>query len=108
MDCGPSSMQSSRNNLQRKASSGWRRTSLLMNHLTILGTGLVFVGSAAAGSSSISSTDRQADASMVVSDRARKSVNRELKHQTAISNKQSLSQLGLPHRPPFVFVRELV
>ena len=35
-------------------------------------------------------------------------MNRELKHQTAISNQQSLSQLGLPHRPPFVFVRELV
>src|SRR5947207_7743469 len=29
-------------------------------------------------------------------------------HQSLISNHEALSNLGLPHRPPFVFVRKLL
>jgi len=31
-----------------------------------------------------------------------------MEHQSQITSRESLSFLGLPHRPPFVFVRELI
>lgn len=34
-------------------------------------------------------------------------MNRELEHQSPVTDYHSLSFFGLPHRPPFVFVREL-